>query len=216
MIFQSEGRLSLLDVTSGDVIETYTGALYANTNFFALSPDGRLAAIWNRSASTDRLNVFSLALETPLLELGRFPRADEMRFSPDGQILAVVRGNTVELWSMQTAQIVRTLSGLGRAVGPLAFSPDGSRLFAASGEIWSVADGTLAATFESTTDAIALSPNGQVMAGREGTLWNASNGQPIDELASVRGPALSFTFTSDGRWLIRQDDDGIVEVWGLP
>ena len=215
MVWHSEDRLSFVDVADGKIVEAYSGGLYKDSRFPALSPDGRLFAMWSRITSRDGVNVFSLAPDRFLFRLGGFTRPDHILFSPDGQTLAVIKGKKVEVWNLQTRQLALSLDGIGQTIGPLVFTPDGSRLIAATGEIWTLADGTLT-TFDSTTDAIVLSPDGQVIVGRDGTMWNANTGQPIDVLQGFRGPAVNFAFTPDGRQLIWQNDDGVIEVWRLP
>ncbi|MEK7325009.1 MAG: hypothetical protein AAB217_07105, partial [Chloroflexota bacterium] len=197
MVWHGEDRLSFVDVTDGKIVEAFSGDLYKDSRFPALSPDGRLFAMWSRITSRDGVNVFSLAPDRFLFRLGGFTRPDHILFSPDGQTLAVIKGKKVEVWNLQTRQLALSLDGLGQTIGPLVFTPDGARLIAATGEIWTLADGTLA-TFDSTTDAIVLSPDGQVIVGRDGTMWNANTGQPIDVLQGFRGPAVNFALAGLG------------------
>jgi WD40 repeat protein len=124
---------------------------------------------------------------------------------------------------LQTRQKV-VLESPSKVVGELAFSADGARLVAATGEIWDVpaalnaGDGRPSAAFDPTKDttSITLSPNGQVIVGNEGSLWDGATGQPIDVLRNTRGPAPSQAFTPDGKQLIRQTKDGVIEMWGIP
>ncbi|MBM2848554.1 MAG: hypothetical protein HW418_1496, partial [Anaerolineales bacterium] len=222
-ILHGENRITFWDVVKNQKIEEYAGERFANPSFFSMSQDGRLFALWVRSASKDFLNVFSLNSSQPLFDLGRYPRAAPMRFSPDGRYLAVVNNDKVDLWDLQTQQKV-VLESQSKVVGELVFSADGARLVAATGEIWdipaslSAGGGQPAAAFDPAKGlaSIVLSPNGQVIVGDEGSLWDGSNGQPIDVLKNTRGPALSQTFTPDGRQLIRQTREGVIEVWGMP
>jgi WD40 repeat protein len=207
------GTLALVDTERNAVVETFQGPRYYR--FGAMSGDGRLLAMWQIASGGVFLNVMPLSAARPLLELGRYPRPDELAFSPDSSRLAVVRGKQVEVWNLHTGQIAFKLSVQRNVVGNLAFSPDGARLIAASGEIWSASDGGLLATFDSTTDLIRLGPQGDFILGRDGTLWNVMTGQPIDQLPGLRGPAFHVAFTADGRRLVIQDDQGIIEVWGV-
>jgi len=214
ILLQPDGSLDLISMRDGDTVERFAG----ESSFLppiAVTSDGRLFAAWLSLAGVTRLQVYSLSTDGPLLDLGRYPWPDHVSFSPDGGLLAVVRRGEVELWSIQENRILRTLPGVGKTVGQLVFAPDGSRLIAASGEIWDVASGRLIATFDSTTEAIRLSPNGEVILGGDGTMWKASDGQPIDVLRGLRLPAVDFAFTPDGRRVIWQVEGGVVEVWGL-
>src|SRR5574341_303227 len=222
-ILHGENLITFWDVVKDQKIEEYAGERFANPNFFAMSPDGRLFAIWVRSASRDVLTVFSLNSRQPLFDLGRYPKAAPMRFSPDGRYLAVVNNNKADVWDLLTRQKV-VLESQSKAVGELAFSADGTRLVAATGEILDVpaalnaGGGQPVAAFDPAKDmaSIALSPNGQVIVGSEGSMWDASTGQPIDVLKNTRGPALGQAFTPDGKQLIRQTKDGVIEEWGVP
>lgn len=64
------------------------------------------------------------------LELSRYHRPTTLRFSPDGQILAVgyFEANVVVLWHVGEARPLQTLKWLDDMVIDLAFSPDGTRL----------------------------------------------------------------------------------------
>jgi hypothetical protein len=74
--------------------------------------------------------------------------------------MAVGRYQTVELLNPATRALVRKLDGHKGAVNAIAFSPDGSLLFAAGGEnglegeikVWRVADGSAVRTIEGHRD----------------------------------------------------------------
>ena len=216
LLLWQAGQVFLVSAEDGRVIETYSGDLYARPEFVTVSPAGGLFAQWARPGGRTVLNVFSLAPDRALFSLGVFPRPDHLRFAPDGRLLAVAKGRTVELWDLETRRLAATLAAQGRAVGALAFSPDGARLYAATGEIWEVATGTLLTTFDSQAAAIALSPNNRLIVGAEGTLWNAADGLLTGALAGLRGPAVNFALTPDGERLVWQAGDGVIEVWSLP
>jgi WD40 repeat protein len=59
-----------------------------------------------------------------------------MKFSPDGRLLAIARGqrevNRVELWDTETGALQRTISGFDGRVWSVSFSPDGRTLLTGS------------------------------------------------------------------------------------
>lgn len=57
---------------------------------------------------------------------------DDVAFSPDGQFACVSSGAMVEIFDAETGRVVETLTGFGGRVLSMAFTPDGTELFAAS------------------------------------------------------------------------------------
>jgi WD40 repeat protein len=161
------------------------------------------------------LQLYGMAPDLPLLDLGRYPLPTRPVFSPDGQTLAVVNRDRVLLWDLQSGALRGELQGLGSSVGPLTFTPDGSRLIAGSGEIWDVGSGARTAHFETNSPGQRVACNGYLIVGEQGNLWDASNGASLGALAELRGPALNFGFTPDGSRLVWQVRDSVVEVWGI-
>lgn len=140
----------------------------------AYSSDGKAIAL----ASTG--GVILVAADT-LEEVSIFDspsRCNDVALSADGSLIAAgLEDGTVAVWSAESGELVKTLSGPAEAINAVAFSPDG-RLLAGGSEdnsvsIWQVADGTLQATFKSHTQAItalAFSPDGQsIFSGSEDT-----------------------------------------------
>ncbi|HEY42962.1 MAG TPA: protein kinase [Anaerolineae bacterium] len=215
MILQSDRTLSFLNIATGSVVERMTDDRYEDAEYSALSSDGRLFAVMAVTGGLKQVNVFSLSPDDPLFDLGRFPLPFEPVFSPDNQILTVIRRNKVELWSMQSKELVVELDGIGGAIGPLIFTPDGSHLIAATGEIWRLDDRSLAATFETTDPEMEIRTNGQIIVGQDGAIWDVATGEYAGVLDGLNGPAMSFEFTLDGQHLIWQRVGGVIEIWGV-
>jgi WD40 repeat protein len=216
MVLQNDRTLSCLNIATGRVVETMMDDRYEEAEFSALSSDGKMFAVMALTGGLKQVNVFSFSPDGPLFDLGRFPLPFEPVFSPDNQILAVIRRNKVELWSMKTKELVADpLEGIGVAIGPLAFTPDGSHLVAATGEIWRLVDGSLVATFMTSDPKMEIRTNGQIIVGQDGTIWDMMNGEYVGVLEGLLGPAINFEFTLDGRGLIWQRAGGVIEVWGV-
>ncbi|KPK90683.1 MAG: hypothetical protein AMJ88_15615 [Anaerolineae bacterium SM23_ 63] len=215
MILQSDRTLSFLNINTGRVVETMSDDRYEEAEFSALSSDGKIFAIMALTGGSKKINVFTLSPDQSLFDLGRFPLPFDPVFSPDDQILAVIRRNMVELWSMQTKEIVAELEGIGGVIGPLVFTPDGSHLVAATGEIWNLADGSLIAAFTPSDPGMQIRTNGRIIVGQDGMIWDARNGEFVGILEGLLGPAIDFEFTLDGQRLIWQRVGGVIEVWGI-
>lgn len=210
---ESDGKASILDITTEAIIATFTGPRFER--FGGLSADGRLLASWARVSGGWTLNINAIASGPALLQLGRFPQPAELAFSPDRIRLAVARGKQVEVWNLHTNQIEFKLAR-ARETGNLIFTPDGQQLIAASGEIWQVSDGTLRTTFDTTGNLITLSPTGDAILGLDGTLWNIASGQPIEQIRGVNPSALSLAFINQGQQVLWQLPGGLLEVWHRP
>ncbi len=215
MLIEGDGKLSFLDATRGTVLTQYSLDAYNRAEYFTLGPEGRLFANVRLFAGQNFLQVFSLNPDDSLMDLDRFPVPRRAVFSPDGKQLAMVRRDRVELWDLASGSIIGELEGIGTGIGELAFTPDGARLIAATGEIWDLARGELAAQFETSDPAMSICTNGYLLIGSDGSLWDAKTGDALGMLPDIRGQALSFTFTPDGERLVWQLEGGVIEVWGV-
>jgi WD40 repeat protein len=104
----------------------------------AFSPDGAFLA-----SGAEPNASFPAAVEiwrgSDWTRLDRIPiQGRHLAFSPDGTVLAISRGDSVgrgiavDLWHVPGANLVRSLTDLTPdtgLVGPVVFSPDGSRIF---------------------------------------------------------------------------------------
>jgi len=124
------------------------------------------------------------------------------------------------------------------SITSVAYSPDGDRLFTASGEsfgdnpseqpqtdvarVWDARTGKLKAEFlghKGAVMVISVSPNGErvVTGSRDGSAryWDASTGQLIRQLDGHTGYVSSAKFTKDGRRVVTGGGDYTVIVWDL-
>jgi WD40 repeat protein len=104
------------------------------------SPDGRTAIL----QTMDGLLFYDTAARAEIHRLGGKASGQRAAVSPDGRVVAVGQDRgKVRLISAVTFQDLLTLEGHPKAVGPLAFSPDGRRLVTGSDDttalVWDVA-----------------------------------------------------------------------------
>ncbi len=175
-------------------------------------------------------------------EVGRLqapgPRAWCLALTPDGKTLAVgCHDHSVQLYDVSTLKSVGTFKTDGSVRG-LAFSPDGLRLAAVSGEesefnsaktlpgqgagVWEVATGNRLLRLdghEAGVKAVAYSPDGKTLAtggaDRTARLWDAVTGK---ELRKFEGHAMvveGVAFTPDGKLLATAARGGTVRLWRL-
>ncbi len=161
-----------------------------------------------------------------------------LAFSPDGQLLAVAvqacqghhheqllnRGEC-QLWDMKTRQRVTVLTGSGRAVRTVAFTPDGKLLLWGDEDgkvwLWDVAArerrGNLGG-HGGPVVALAVAPDGRTAAAAGGTrikLWDLKDRRqratPADHQAAVKGLA----FVDEGRAVASAGADGLIKIWDV-
>jgi WD40 repeat protein len=214
-VLQSDGSLALVNLVSGEALERLELGADRGPSYLTLGPDGRSVAQMTLLSGRNQLQLSGVAPGLPPLVLGRYPLPSRPAYSPDGRTLAVVNRDRVVLWDLQTGAVQQELSGAGGGIGPLCFTPDGSRLIAGSGEIWEVGVGAPVAQFEASDPDQWIVCNDELIVGEGGGLWAISDGASLGTLAGLRGPALNFGFTPDGAHLLWQIRGGVVEVWGV-
>jgi WD40 repeat protein len=160
----------------------------------------------------------------------------DVAYSPVEPIVAAAGSdNTVKLYSAQTGEWIRTLSGHTDNVSTIAFSPDGEIIASGAGgfddthdasiKLWSVADGELLRTLDGHDDWVhdlAFSPDGAMLVsqGRDGyppnlhvtiKLWRVSDGDLLRYYdQNVTGYAIDFS--PNGRLFAYGRTDGTVIV----
>ena len=153
-----------------------------------------------------------------------------MDYSATAGLVAVARYGVVELVSADTLKPVRTLSGHRGSVNAVAFSPDGTEVFAASGENvlfgevkqWNVADGKLIRTINGHSDilySLAVSPDGKTLAtgsyDQKIKLWDTRSGTEIRTLSGHNGCVFGLAFRPDGKILASASGDRTVKLWNV-
>jgi WD40 repeat protein len=158
-------------------------------------------------------------IRSPALRRGREdPAAVPPAFSPDGRVVALALGNTVEIRESRTARPALPPLELGAAVRCLAFGPDGRRL--ATGDedgatrLWNTADGRpegppLADGFP--VERVLFSPDGRrllAVGGKPGTffgearLWDTATGRPVGPPLPHPGAVHDAAFSPDGKTIV--------------
>lgn len=150
--------------------------------------------------------------------------------STSAKLYAAGIPGAVELHSLDTRAVVRTLTGHKGNVNDLAFSADGSTLAAACGEpgvagevkIWNVADGKLLRTIDGHADtiyAVAISPDGKTLAtgsyDQRIKLWDLATGNELRTLTGHNGCVFDLAFRNDGKVLASASADRTAKLWDV-
>lgn len=210
-----EGHAVVVDMAGGTpaVLRTAPYGLH----HAALSPDGRRVAVARGPRAG--LVVFDVASSQPVFETPRSAvDIHQLRFSPDGGVLAVGDDEAIRLLDARDGRLLRTIEGHGHAVDSLEFSSDGRRLLSAgvTVRLWDVATGTAVAPGFATREYVVqatLSPQGdRVLAvDRAGMgIWSVRSGASVQDLRGYAHPVRGVHFSPDGGRLLV--DTG---VWDL-
>ena len=139
----------------------------------SISPDERLLAFNSYYGGEKSIRIWNSGTNRQIRELSRRRNADirSVAFSPDGNFIASVDGNLLQLWSAKTGDFIRQLDH-GRIVYSIAFRFDGQVLASGSKDanvwIWDVNKGSLIkrtpSVYEGTIRSIAFGPDGMLVA----------------------------------------------------
>jgi WD40 repeat protein len=190
--------------------------------FVAVSPDGHHIA-----ASSDDDVVRFWNADTGKQEDHTVGGSNGVAYSPRGDLVATASGRgagTVRLWSIQTGQLIKTLTGPSKTTIRVTFDHTGA--FVASGAvdgsawIWNVTTGASRrlAVGGGKVLAVAFSPTSPLLAtgGDDGKIriWNSQNGDLLRELNFTEmGAVQSLSFSPDGTMLAAGSNDKYIAEW---
>ena len=205
----------------------------------AFSPDSKTLAL--AEAKSKRIKFWDLVGKKWAGQLPEGTNSYEICYSPDGNLIAAVRADGVQLWDVNQQTLLHTLRGhsyfnlesagtVSEAITGVAFSPDGQMLATCSKDgtmkIRKVNDGTevrsitvMSARVASSTGLsdLAFSPDGKYLASTgiraPIKLWEVKTGR---EVRSFFGQvsAESIAFSPDGTRLAASNGGvGVVKIW---
>jgi WD40 repeat protein len=170
---------------------------------------------------------------------GSGPTLRDVEVSPNGKLLAVARNSTVDIRSVASRRLIRSIGGPSQGpfavVNTASFSPSGSLVLTASDDwnaaLWDVRTGKrrrilkdpkLGYTQTGGVTGAAFSPTGSVIAttGNDGTvkLWSGRTYTLLHPPIEVPGTPVvrSPAFTRNGRYLVVAARDGIAQIIAVP
>jgi len=182
--FGAGGGVSLIDVATGEVRPIGRGGEKPGLSM-ALSADGRVAAVADRSAVSAR--------ELPSgRHIGTFavpgnPTVYTMAMGPAGRLFAVDRSSTLELFELDSGKLARKIAAHRRFYPrhkKLAISRDGLLLAVAQG-------------------------NARI------AIWSVRTGRKLGERIGHRGGITALEFLPDRKHLLSGGTDGVAFLWEL-
>ncbi|MBD2414657.1 hypothetical protein FACHB389_05460 [Nostoc calcicola FACHB-389] len=166
-------------------------------------------------------NIFDRTTEFNRLESHK-SLVTEIIFSPNGQIITSVSGDsTIKLWNLQ-GQLLHTLEVHTGNISSVAFNSNG-KIIASAGKdgtikLWNL-QGQLLHTLKghnSWVYSVAFSPDGQTIASasedKTVKLWNLQ-GQLLYTLEGHTDATSSVAFSPDGSIISSVSRDGTIKLW---
>ncbi len=192
----------------------------------AFSPDCKYLA----AGSYGRVTLWDLAEAKPAKLLTNVLGAvNDIRFSPDGKLLAVAGGQPsakgdLRLYGVADWKLAATLGGHEDVVFGIAFRPDGKQLASASFDktvrLWNPADHKLEQTLTGHSDfvyAVAYSPDGRRLASaskdRTVKLVEVATGRSVLTLSGMDQDVLAVAFSPDGKNIVSSGFESGIYWW---
>ena len=174
-------------------------------------------------------NSFAQILSQKHLPEGAIARlgkgsAKDVKYSPDGTLIAVASQIGIWIYDAQTYQEIDLLTEHSEIVWSIAFSPDGQTLAGANNgtvKLWDVDTGQHKATLKGNggwIPSVAFSPDGQTLAAGDGDelkLWDVGTGRHKATLKGHTNLIWSVAFSPDGRTLASGSGDKTVRLWDV-
>lgn len=164
--------------------------------------------------------VYELATQQKVRTIGSGV-ITRLAISPDGQTLATVSGPEVQLWQVNTGQLLHTLRDHHGAIQSVAFSPDGHIL--ASGaldrtaRLWQVRNGALLYTLPhlGNLHSVAFAADGRTLITGSSlgtTLWDTATGGRLQLMDVALNAATAVQFSPVAPQLALGLDNGSLRL----
>jgi hypothetical protein len=194
------------------------------------------------SDENNNLYFRALALPTPALDCALTPTPDiphleariileghsagvlSVAFSPDGNTIASGSvDDTLRLWSVSQARLIRTMQGHPFPIEQVEFSPNGVNLFTGSTDgiirIWQVASGIFVRSLAGHNGRITgldISKDGKwlVSSSEDFTvrIWRLPNGTPVQVIDEGMAEITCVAFLPDSQAVAWGEKDGTIRV----
>ncbi|MCG9132007.1 PD40 domain-containing protein [Candidatus Poribacteria bacterium] len=224
---------SLYNIDTGARIRSLKGTSLKNKGVVS---DGQILAVLGtkltggelvRKAKTASVDLWDVDTGN-LIRTVDITQSDNIALSPDGQILAIGYGRTVELQDIDTGRVLQAFTLHNRrwysgSIHIVKFSPDGQSIICGGvSDIltsWDVSTGDHLHTFPGYTSAItslAFSPDGQKLASTSLDenihLWDVNTGH-LTRVLENSTQAMDIAFSPDGQILASPGAIGDIYFW---
>jgi WD40 repeat protein len=222
------------DLTTGDEVMRFDVPSFAPPAVYALSPDGRTAAIVTGHLAGPVVMVYDVETGGQRYQLVTDKAQDlhGLAFNPDGTKLLTITGEglTSQVWDVATGDLLFRIP----AIEPTAFTADGRNVVAGNWG-WNVYDavtGGVVATHASDIDPMGVTGSFEMMSESgtrmviglqrtDQTRWTVAVYDTLTGVALVEIELGTLAFNptpainADGSRLVVTDVNGITTVWDL-
>jgi RNA polymerase sigma factor (sigma-70 family) len=220
---RADGRqLALWDPATGAKIHTLSrpsGKITSLPSASAFSPDGKLLATVMVGESVVDIWDVATGAHARQLTLGE-GSVTALAFSPDSKLLARRGHESLCLWDIASATLIRQVKASSAAgQSPLAFSPDGrSVLEGKEGHLWDLGTGLEIRTFGFREARVALfAPDGRTVfvGGETGAIraWTVATGKEIGPRQGYQARIWAIAYAPDGKTLASLGEDETLRLW---
>lgn len=196
------------------------------TTSLSFSPDGQTVAIATSDGSIEIYPTLSYQTTQPLQRIQlpiETPPIRQIVFSPESdRLLTVSQHHGMELWDMDSGQLLQQFQLSPSPIQDAEFSPNGERIITAhqngTARLWETASGTITQVFstQGSVTSATFSPNGRrilVASGRTAKLFSGETGQLKIILSGHEGTVSDAVFSPDGTTVATVSDDGTTRLW---
>ncbi len=226
------GQLTLWDTTTWKPVRVLASQEKRKCGCLAFSPNGQFLAVAYRSTGP-AVGIWDLATGQERLQLPGRNDVDALAFSPDGNRLASDSAEHLQVWDVQTGQIVRRIAmDGGLLLRDAAFSPDGRYLAVAGGDMYLTGERSVVRIWDADTGALvhdlkghvgivnclAFSPDSRRLVSgasedRAIKVWDVRSGKEALTLRGHSERVLAVAFSPDGRRIYSGAGDHSVRFW---
>jgi WD40 repeat protein len=213
------GILRMWDVASGEPI--ILARIFPSVRDQEFLPEGetlvlgfeKKISIWDM----EKDNISNINLSCDLSELTK---------SSDGKFLASSCHfrNHINIWDLETGELIDTLEGHNDWVRNIEFSPDGEMLASGSNDgtvkLWDPIKGNLIKTLQEGSEMIfqvTFSPDGSKLASSSSDnrikVWDFESGEIIEEFIKRKGSVQCLSYSPDGSKLVAGCFDNSLRIW---